>query len=30
VRDVLIAFGGRTSVRSRDTGGTCGAAPADT
>lgn len=30
VRDVLIAFGGRTSVRSRDTAGVCTAAPADT
>lgn len=30
VRDVLIAFGGRTSVRSRGTGGVCTAAPADT
>jgi type IV fimbrial biogenesis protein FimT len=29
VRDVLIAFGGRTSVRSRDTAGVCTAAPAD-
>jgi type IV fimbrial biogenesis protein FimT len=30
VRDVLIAFGSRTSVRSRNTGGVCAAAPADT
>jgi type IV fimbrial biogenesis protein FimT len=30
VRDVLIAFGGRTSVRGRDTAGACGDAPADT
>jgi type IV fimbrial biogenesis protein FimT len=29
VRDVLIAFGGRTSVRSRETAGVCTAAPAD-
>jgi type IV fimbrial biogenesis protein FimT len=29
VRDVLIAFGGRTSVRGRDTAGDCGNAPAD-
>ncbi len=30
VRDVLIAFGSRTSVRSRETAGVCTAAPADT
>jgi type IV fimbrial biogenesis protein FimT len=29
VRDVLIAFGGRTNVRSRSTSGVCTATPAD-
>lgn len=29
VRDVLIAFGGRTTVRSRETGGSCTGTPAD-
>lgn len=29
VRDVLIAFGGRITVRSRNTAGDCSAAPAD-
>jgi type IV fimbrial biogenesis protein FimT len=30
VRDLLIAFGGRASVRSRGTAGVCSAAPSDT